>query len=162
MMEQSTAQRTRSERTTQPDRRPCCPLHPHSAGEIIHRSGGESTTSTTTAPCPVRATPNSGPRWRPAAGPAGNSSHHAHDQTTHAPAGRPAHATPVLVMGKPPADTAQHAQQPHPDRPQISQPEPPRPRCRASEARHSVRHTARHFFKSKAQTRHILAISHPL
>ena len=28
MMEQSTAQRTRSERTTQPDRRPCCPLHP--------------------------------------------------------------------------------------------------------------------------------------
>ena len=36
-----------------------------------------------------------------------------------------------------------------------------RPR-RASEARHSIRHTARHFFKSKAQIRHILAILHPL
>ena len=33
---------------------------------------------------------------------------------------------------------------------------------RASEARHSVRHTARHFFKSKAQIRHILTVSHPL
>ena len=61
-----------------------------------------------------------------------------------------------------PADTIQHTQQPHPDRPQISQPEPPRPRRRASEARHSVRHTARHFFKSKAQIRHILTVSHPL
>ena len=30
-----------------------------------------------------------------------------------------------------PADTIQHTQQPHPDRPQISQPEPPRPRRRA-------------------------------
>ena len=65
-------------------------------------------------------------------------------------------------MGKPPADTARHMQRPHPDRPQISQPEPPRPRRRASEARHSVRHTARHFFKSKAQIRHILTVSHPL
>ena len=148
--------------STQPNRRPLCPLHPHSAGEIIHRSGRESTTSTTTATRPVRATPNSGPRWKPAAGPSGNSSHHTHDQTAHAPAGRPVHAAPVLVMGKPPADIAQHAQQPHPDRPQISQPEPPHPRRRASEARHSIRHTARHFFKSKAQTRHILAISHPL
>ena len=33
---------------------------------------------------------------------------------------------------------------------------------RASEASHSIRHTARHFFKSKAQIRHILAILHPL
>lgn len=78
------------------------------------------------------------------------------------PARRPAHVAPVPAMGKPPADTAQHAQQPHLDRPQISQPEPPRPRRRASEARHSIRHTAKHFFKSKAQIRHILAISHPL
>ena len=61
-----------------------------------------------------------------------------------------------------PADPLQHTQQPHPDSPQISQPEPPRPRRRASEARHSVRHTARHFFKSKAQIRHILTVSHPL
>lgn len=91
-----------------------------------------------------------------------DSSHHAHDQTAHAPAGRPVHAAPVLVMGKSPADTAQHAQQPHPDRPQISQPEPPHPRRRASEVRHSIRHTARHFFKSKAQIRHIPAILHPL
>ena len=162
MMEPDTARRTRSERTTRPDRRPRCPLHPHSAGEIIHRSGRESTTSTTTAPRPVRATPNSGPHWKPTADPAGSSSNHAHDQTAHAPAGRPVHTAPVLVMGKPPADTAQHAQRPHPDRPQISQPEPPRPRRRASEARHSIRHTARHFFKSKAQIRHILAILHPL
>lgn len=94
--------------STQPNRRPLCPLHPHSAGEIIHRSGRESTTSTTTATRPVRATPNSGPRWKSAAGPSGNSSHHTHDQTAHAPAGRPVHAAPVLVMGKPPADTAQH------------------------------------------------------
>ena len=143
--------------STQPDRRPCCPLHPHSAGEIIHRSGRESTTSTTTAPRPVRAAPNSGPRWKPAAGPSRNSSHHTHDQTARAPAGRPVHAALVLVMGKPPADTARHMQRPHPDRPQISQPEPPRPCRRASEARHSIRHTARHFFKSKAQIRHIRA-----
>ena len=70
---------------------------------------------------------------------------------------RPVHAALVLVMGKPPADTARHMQRPHPDRPQISQPEPPRPRRRASEARHSIRHTARHFFRSKAQIRHIRA-----
>ena len=70
-------------------------------------------------PMPTRTTPGSGPRWKPTAGPAGSSSHHAHDQTAHAPADRPAHAAPVLVMGKPPADTIQHAQQPHPDRPQI-------------------------------------------
>ena len=31
-----------------------------------------------------------------------------HDQTAYAPAARPVHAAPVLVMGKPPADTAQH------------------------------------------------------
>lgn len=61
-----------------------------------------------------------------------------------------------------PADTIQHTQQPHPDRPQISQPEPPRPHRRASEASHSIRHTARHFFKSKAQIRHIPAVSRPL
>ena len=67
--------------STQPDRRPRCPLHPHSAGEIIHRPGRESTTSTTTAPRPVRATPNSGPHWKPTADPAGSSSNHAHDQT---------------------------------------------------------------------------------
>lgn len=78
------------------------------------------------------------------------------------PARRPAHVVPVPAMGKPPADTSRHVQQPHPDRPQISQPEPPRPHRRASEARHSVRHTARHFFKSKAQIRHIPAVSHPL
>ena len=93
-----------------------------------------------------------------------------HDGTGHRPAetigknhtARPVHAAPVLVMGKHPVDTAQHAQQPHLDRPQISRPEPLRPHRRASEARHSVRHTARHFFKSKAQIRHILAVSHPL
>ena len=85
-----------------------------------------------------------------------------HDQTAYAPAARPVHAAPVLVMGKLPGGHCPTHSKPHPDRPQISQPEPPRPRRRASEARHSVRHTARHFFKSKAQTRHILAVSHPL
>ena len=61
MMEPDTARRTRSERTTRPDRRPHCPLHPYSAGEIGHRSGKKRTTSTTTAPRPTRATPGSGP-----------------------------------------------------------------------------------------------------
>lgn len=61
MMEPDTARRKRSGRTTQPDRRPHCPLHPHSAGENSHRSGKERTTSTTTAPRPTRATPGSGP-----------------------------------------------------------------------------------------------------
>lgn len=163
MMEPDTARRKRLGRTTQPDRRPHCPLHPYSAGEIIHRAvRGRTTTSTTTAPRPTRTMPNSGPHWKPTADPAGSSNHHAHDQTAYAPAARPVHAAPVLVMGKPPVDTAQHAQQPHLDRPQISRPEPLRPHRRASEARHSVRHTARHFFKSKAQIRHILAVSHPL
>ena len=86
MMEPSAAQRTRSERTTQPDRRPHCPLHPYSAGEISHRSGKERTTSTTTAPHPTRA----GPHWKPTADPAGSSSNHAHDQTApHQQADRP-------------------------------------------------------------------------
>lgn len=66
------------------------------------------------------------------------------------------------MVSRHPADTIQHTQQPHPDRPQISQPEPPRPHRRASEASHSIRHTARHFFKSKAQIRHIPAVSRPL
>ena len=47
-------------------------------------------------------------------------------------------------------------------RPQISQPEPPRPHRRASKARYSARHTARHFFASKAQIRHIPGILNPL
>ena len=123
-----------------------------------NRSGKERTTSTTTAPHPTRA----GPHWKPTADPAGSSNHHAHDQTAYAPAARPAHAAPVLVMGKPPGGHCPTHSKLHPDRPQISQPEPPRPHRRASEARHSVRHTARHFFKSKAQIRHILAVSHPL
>ena len=159
MMEPDTARRKRLGRTIQPDRRPHCPLHPYSAGEISHRSGKERTTSTTTAPRPTRA----GPHWKPTADPAGSSNHHAHDQTAYAPVARPVHAAPVLVMGKPPpADTAQHTVSRTQNRPQISQPEPLRPHRRASEARHSVRHTARHFFKSKAQIRHILAVSHPL
>jgi len=61
MMEPDTARRKRSGRTTQPDRRPHCPLHPYSTGENSHRSGKERTTSTTTAPRPTRATPGSGP-----------------------------------------------------------------------------------------------------
>lgn len=60
MMEPDTARRKRSGRTTQPDRRPHCPLHPYSTGENSHRSGKERTTSTTTAPRPTRATPGSG------------------------------------------------------------------------------------------------------
>lgn len=158
MMEPDTARRKQLGRTTQPDRRPHCPLHPYSAGEISHRSGKERTTSTTTAPHPTRA----GPHWKPTTGPAGSSNHHAHDQTAYAPAARPVHAAPVLVMGKPPGGHCPTHSKPHRDRPQISQTEPPRPHRRASEARHSVRHTARHFFKSKAQIRHILAVSHPL
>ena len=78
MMEPDTARRKRLGRTTQPDRRPHCPLHPYSAGEISHRSGKERTTSTTTAPRPTRA----GPHRKPTADPAGSSSHHAHDQTS--------------------------------------------------------------------------------
>lgn len=159
MMEPDTARQKRLGRTTQPDRRPHCPLHPYSAGEIIHRAVRErTTTSTTTALRPTRA----GPHWKPTADPAGSSNHHAHDQTAYVPAARPVHAAPVLVMGKPPRGHCPTHSKPHPDRPQISQPEPPRPRRRASEARHSVRHTARHFFKSKAQIRHIPAVSHPL
>ena len=61
MMEPDTARRKRSGRTTQPDRRPHCPLHPYSTGENSHRSGKERTTSTTTAPRLTRATPGSGP-----------------------------------------------------------------------------------------------------
>ena len=68
------------------------------------KSGKERATSTTTAPHPTRA----GPHWKPTADPAGSSNHHAHDQTAYTPAARPVHAAPVLVMGKPPADTAQH------------------------------------------------------
>lgn len=85
MMEPDTARRKRLGRTTQPDRRPHCPLHPYSAGEISHGSGKERTTSTTTAPHPTRA----GPHWKPTTGPAGSSNHHAHDQTAYAPAPRP-------------------------------------------------------------------------
>ena len=70
----------------------------------------------------------------------------------YAPAARPVHAAPALVMGKLPGGHCPTHSKPHPDRPQISQPEPPRPRRRASEARHSIRHTARHFFKSKAHS----------
>ena len=162
MMEPSTAQRTRSERTTQPDHRPCCTLHLCSAGEIIHRSGREKTTSTTTAPRPTRTTPGSGPHWKPTAGPAGSSSHHAHDQTApHQHADRPT-LPPSLLWESPrrtpPGTYGGHTQTAR----KFPQPEPPRLRRRASEARHSVRHTARHFFKSKAQIRHILAVSHPL
>lgn len=58
MMEPDTARRKRLGRTTQPDRRPHCPLHPYSAGEISHRSGKERNTSTTTAPRPTRAGPH--------------------------------------------------------------------------------------------------------
>ena len=95
-----------------------------------------------------------------------------HDGTGHRPAetiGKNHTARPPPAL--PAASIFRRGDQPrirqgenhqHPDRPQISQPEPPRPRRRASEARHSIRHTARHFFKSKAQTRHILAVSHPL
>ena len=68
MMEPDTARRKRLGRTTQPDRRPHCPLHPYFAGEISHRSGKERTTSTTTAPHPTRA----GPLWKPTADPAGH------------------------------------------------------------------------------------------
>ena len=75
MMEPDTARRKQLGRTTQPDRRPHCPLHPYSAGEISHRSGKERTTSTTTAPHPTRA----GPHWKPTADPAGSSSQRAHD-----------------------------------------------------------------------------------
>lgn len=96
MMEPDAARRKRLGRTTQPDRRPHCPLHPYSAGEISHRSGKERTTSTTTAPRPTRA----GPHWKTTTGPAGSSNHHAHDQTAYAPAARPVHIAPVLVMGK--------------------------------------------------------------
>ena len=64
--------------------------------------------------------------------------------------------------GKAPGGHCPTHSKPHPDRPQISQPEPPRLRRRASKARHNVRHTARHFFKNKAQIRHILAVLHPL
>lgn len=78
MMEPDTARRKRLGRTAQPDRRPHCPLHPYSAGEISHRSGKERTTSTTTAPRPTRA----GPHRKPTADPAGSSNHHAHDQTS--------------------------------------------------------------------------------
>ena len=151
-----------------PRRHPCPAAHSQTAARIArcihipprssHRSGKEKTTSTTTAPHPTRA----GPHWKPTTGPAGSSNHHAHDQNVYAPAARPVHAAPVLVMGKLPGGHCPTHSKPHPDRPQISQPEPPRPRRRASEARHSVRHTARHFFKSKAQIRHILAVSHPL
>lgn len=77
MMEPDTARRKRLGRTTQPDRRPHCPLHPYSTGEISHRLGKERTTSTTTAPHPTRA----GQHWKPTADPAGSSSNHAHDQT---------------------------------------------------------------------------------
>lgn len=87
---------------TQPDRRPHCPLHPYSAGEISHRSGKERTTSTTTAPHPTRA----GPHWKPTADPAGSSSNHAHDQTApHQQADRPT-LPPSLLW--PPVDTARH------------------------------------------------------
>ena len=118
MMEPDTARRKRSGRTTQPDRRPHCPLHPYSVGEISHRSGKERTTSTTTAPHPTRA----GPHWKTTTGPAGSSNHHAHDQTAYAPAARPVHAAPVLVMGKLPGGHCPTHSKPHPDRPQISQP----------------------------------------
>ena len=89
MMEPDTARRKQLGRTTQPDRRPHCPLHPYSAGEISHRSGKERTTSTTTAPHPTRA----GPHWKPTTGPAGSSNHHAHDQTARKSRSlnRPAH-----------------------------------------------------------------------
>ena len=80
MMEPDAARRKRLGRTTQPIRRPCCPLHPYSAGEIVHRAVRErTTTSTTTAPRPTRTTPNSGPHWKPTADPAGSSSQRAHD-----------------------------------------------------------------------------------
>lgn len=81
---------------------------------------------------------------------------HQHD---HSPA--PNKSGPALEADHRPR-REQQPPRPRSDRPQISQPEPPRPHRRASEARHSVRHTARHFFKSKAQIRHILAVSHPL
>ena len=89
VMEPDTARRKRLGRTTQPNRRPCYPLHPYSAGEIIHRAVRERTTTSTTA-----------------------------------------------------------APRPRSDR----------PRRWASKARH----TARHFFASKAQTRHFPGILNPL
>lgn len=102
MMEPDAARRKQLGRTTQPDRRPHCPLHPYSAGEISHRSGKERTTSTTTAPHPTRA----GPHWKPTADPAGSSSNHAHDQTApHQQADRPT-LPPSLLW--PPVDTARH------------------------------------------------------
>ena len=131
--------------------------HTHTA-QIRHPAAHAGSCAAPAAPHPTRA----GPHWKPTTGPAGSSNHHAHDQTAYAPAARPVHAAPVLVMGKLPGGHCPTHSKPHPDRPQISQPEPPRPRRRASEARHSIRHTARPFFKSKAQIRHILAISHPL
>ena len=102
MMEPDAARRKQLGRTTQPDRRPHCPLHPYSAGEISHRSGKERTTSTTTAPHPTRA----GPHWKPTADPAGSSSNHAHDQTApHQQADRP-----TLPPNRP-AHTAGHQKQ---------------------------------------------------
>lgn len=75
MMEPDAARRKRLGRTTQPDRRPHCPLHPYSAGEISHRSGKERTTSTTTARTQQeRARTGSRPQT-----PAGSSSQRAHD-----------------------------------------------------------------------------------
>ena len=109
-MEPETARRKQSGRTAQPDRRPHCPLHPYSAGEISHRSGKERTTSTTTAPHPTRA----GPHWNPTADPAGSSSNHAHDQTApHQQADRPALPSSLLWESPrrtPPGTCSNHTQ----------------------------------------------------
>ena len=109
MMEPDTARRKRLGRTTQPNRRPHCPLHPYSTGEISHRLGKERTTSTTTAPHPTRA----GPHWKPTEDPAGSSSNHAHDQTApHQQADRPTLPRPCYGTPRqtPPGTCSGHPQ----------------------------------------------------
>ena len=108
--------------------------------------------------------------------PGGNNWEEPHSQTAariarciHIPPGRSA---TDQARREPPARPHPHANKatpcsgPHwkPKRSLRREQQPPhprsdRPRRRASEARHSVRHTARHFLNNKVQTRHIPAVS---
>lgn len=144
--------------STQPDRRPCCPLH--------HVPLGRSSANQTGRAPPARPRLHTQQGQRLALEADRRPRREQQPPRPRSDRPRTSRQTETRCTcpcdGKAPGGHCPTHSKPHPDRPQISQPEPPRPHRRASEARHSIRHTARHFFKSKAQIRHILAVSHPL
>ena len=160
MMEPDTARRKQLGRTTQPDRRPHCPLHPYSAGGDQPQIRQGENHQHDHSPAPNKSGPALKADRRP----------RREQQPPRPRSGPPTHQQPDSVPRctrpcdgeSPPADTARHSSS-HPQTARKSRSlNRPAHTAGHQKQRHSVRHTARHFFASKAQIRHIPAVLHPL